>query len=109
MTEDFTAQDLKTRLSEASATIEVARRALGEGRIVSLDGLEDHVDMTCRGITTLPREHGEALQPPMLALIDSLEQLSKALAADHRQTGSALNGLSDRERAQSAYSKNGKG
>ena len=105
---DFKAEDLKARLSEANATIETARRALGEGKVVNLDGLEEHVDITCRGITALPGKQGRALQPPMLALIDGLEQLSKALAADHRQTESALAGLSDRERAQSAYSKNEK-
>ena len=108
MMEDSKAKDLKVRLAEADATIEVARRALDEGKIVSLDGLEEHVDITCRGITALPREEGQALQLPMLALIDGLEKLSKALATDHRQTKSALNGLSDRERAQSAYSKNKK-
>ncbi len=105
---DFKAEDLKARLSEANATIETARRALGEGKIVSLEGLEEHVDITCQGITALPREEGQALRPTMLALIDGLEQLSKALGDDHRQTESALNGLSDRERAQSAYSKNKK-
>ena len=108
MVEDFKAKDLETRLTEANATIEVARRALGEGKIVSLEGLEEHVDITCQGITALPREEGQALRPTMLALIDGLEQLSKALATDHRQTESALNGLSDRERAQTAYSKNKK-
>ncbi len=108
MIEDFKAEDLKARLAEANATIEVARRALGEGKIVNLNGLEEHVDMTCRGITALPGEQGRALQPPMLALIDGLEQLSKALGADHRQTASALNGLSERERAQSAYTKHEK-
>ena len=105
MVQDFKAEDLKARLAEANATIEMARRALGEGKIVSLEGLEEHVDMTCQRISTLPREEGQALQPPMLALIDGLEQLSKALGEDHRQTESALNGLSDRERAQSAYTK----
>ena len=107
-TENFKAEDLKARLAEADATIEMARRALGEGKIVSLEGLEEHVDVTCQGITALPGEEGRVLQPPMLALIDGLEQLSKALATDHRQTKSALNGLSDRERAQSAYSKHEK-
>ena len=101
----FKAEDLKARLSEANATIEVARYALSEGKIVSLDGLEEHVDITCREITALPREEGQALQPTMLALIDGLEQLTKALGEDHRQTESALNDLSDREQAQSAYSK----
>ncbi|MCH8172758.1 MAG: hypothetical protein IIA70_05540 [Proteobacteria bacterium] len=46
------------------------------------------------------------LKPPMLALIDGLEQLSKALGQDHGQTRAALNKLSDRQRAQSAYAKN---
>ena len=102
-TEQFKAEELRARLTEASATIEVARRALGEGKIVSLDGLEAHVDMTCQGITALPKAEGQALQPTMLALIDGLEQLSRALGRDHGETKSALNKLSNRERAQAAY------
>ncbi len=65
MVQEFKAEDLKARLAEANATIEMARRALGEGQIVSLEGLEEHVDMTCQRISTLPREEGQALQPPM--------------------------------------------
>ena len=103
----FKAAELKARLAEASATIDVARRSLDEGKIVSLDGLEAHVDITCKGITILPKADGKELQPPMLALIDGLELLSKALGHDHRQTKSALNKLSNRERAQSAYTKTG--
>lgn len=108
MTENLKAEDLKARLAQANNTIEMARRALGDGKIVSLDGLEEHVDITCRGITDLSRDEGQALQPTMLALIDGLEQLSSALGEDHRQTETALNGLSDRERAQSAYTQNKK-
>lgn len=106
--EEFKAEELKARLAEASATIEVARRALDDGKIVSLDGLEAHVDITCKGITDLSNVEGQELRSPMLALIDGLEQLSSALGRDHGQTKAALNNLSDRQRAQSAYLKNGK-
>lgn len=98
-------QELKSRLAEANATIAVAHRALGEGKIVSLDGLETHVDITCKAIVELPRDEGQALRPAMMALIDGLDQLTKALEQDHGETKSSLNSLSDRERAQSAYSK----
>ncbi len=108
MEEEFKTQELKARLAEASATIEVARRALGEGKIVSLDGLEAHVDMTCKGITELRQPEGQALRPAMIALIDGLDQLSKALEQDRGQAKTALNSLSGRERAQSAYTKSEK-
>ncbi len=101
-------EELKARLAEASSTIAVARCALDDGKIVSLEGLEVHVDDTCKGITGLPRTESEELQPAMLALVDDLEQLSRALGQDHRQTEAALNNLSDRQRAQSAYAKPGK-
>ncbi len=104
----FKAEELKARLAEAGATIAVARRALDEGKIVDLDGLEQHVDITCEGIAALPGAEGQELKPPMLALIDGLEQLSKALGQDHGRTRAALNKLSDRQRAQSAYAKNEK-
>ena len=103
--EEFKSAELKARLAEASATIDVARRALDDGKVVSLDGLEAHVEITCKGITTLPKAESEELQPPMLALIDSLEQLASALGKDHRETEDALNTLTDRQRAQSAYAK----
>lgn len=106
--EEFKAEELKARLAEANTTIEVARRALDDGKIVSLDGLEAHVDITCKGITDLSNVEGQELRSPMLALIDGLEQLSSALGQDHGQTKAALNNLSDRQRAQSAYLKNGK-
>ena len=102
----FRAEELKARLAEAGATISVARRALDEGKIVDLDGLEQHVDITCEGIAALPGAAGRELKPPMLALIDGLEQLTAALGKDHSQTKAALNKLSDRQRAQSAYTKN---
>lgn len=108
ITEQFKPGELKARLSEASVTIEIARRALDEGKIVSLDGLEAHVDVTCQGITALPKAEGQALQPTMLALIDGLEQLSQALGRDHGETKSALDKLSNRERAQAAYATNSK-
>lgn len=98
--------ELKVRLVEASNTISVARRALDDGKIVSLDGLEAHVDITCKGIFDLPRSEGQNLRPPMLALIDGLEQLTVALGKDHGSTKAALNKLTDRQRAQSAYAKN---
>jgi hypothetical protein len=107
-TEQYKAEDLKARLTEASATIEVAHRALSEGKIVSLDGLETHVDITCRGITALPKAEGQALQATMLALIDGLEQLTQALGRDHGETKSALAKLSNRERALAAYAPTGK-
>ena len=103
------AEELKARLAEASATIAVARRALVDGKIVSLDGLEDHVDTTCKQITELPGKEGRALQPTMLALVDDLEKLAVALKGDHKETETALQGLSDRKRAQSAYLKQEKG
>ena len=109
MTEDLKSVELKARLAEASATIEVARRALNDGKVVSLDGLEAHVDITCKGIIALPKDESEVLQPPMLALIDGLEQLSGALGQDHREAEDALNTLNDRQRAQSAYAKNSRG
>lgn len=107
MTENLRPAELKRRLAEADATIVQAHHALSEGNIVSLEGLEEHVDITCRGITALSREEGRALQPPMLSLIDGLEKLTKVLSEDHRKTKTELNSLGDRERAQSAYTKKG--
>ena len=105
---EFRAEALKARLAEANATIAVARRALDEGKIVNLEGLEAHVDETCHGIVELPRSEGQELRPAMLALIDGLDQLSKALDKERVQTKVDIDKLSDRQRGHSAYLKSGK-
>ena len=105
---EFKAEELKARLAEANATIAVARRALDEGKIVSLDGLEAHVNETCSGIIELPKAEGQELRAAMLALIDGLDQLSQALDQDRGRTKADMNKLSDRQRGHSAYLRSGK-
>ena len=101
----MTAADVKARLAKANATIAVARRALDEGKIVSLDGLKTHVDATCRAVIALPGEEGRALRPAMMALCDELTRLAEGLGREYGDMKSALGELTDRKRAQSAYLK----
>lgn len=106
--EEFKTEGLKARIAEANATIAVARHALDEGRIVNLDGLEAHVEETCQVIIELPKAEGRKLRSFMLALIDGLDQLAKALEQDRGQTKADINKLSDRQRGHSAYLRSGK-
>lgn len=98
---------IETALREAATAIDTARTLLGQGTIVDLNGLEEHVEKACGGIPALAAPDRARLKPTLVALIDGLNQLSEQLSVQHKEISGTLQNIGTRTRAVSAYKPRG--
>lgn len=99
--------NIEAALREAATAIDTARTLLGQGTIIDLNGLEEHVEQACGGIPALPASDRERLKPTLIALIDGLNLLSEQLSEQHQEISGSLQNIGTRTRAVSAYKPRG--
>jgi hypothetical protein len=90
---------LKQELAEIAAAVDEARRAVAEGAMVEIDGLDTAVAKVCEGAQSAPAEERSALAQDLVALAEALD----ALATDIQRQSDAV----ERQRASSAYGNGG--
>ncbi|MBL6934244.1 MAG: hypothetical protein ISR48_02420 [Alphaproteobacteria bacterium] len=99
--------EIKRRLDGFSAFCATVREALkGEGSLqsdVDLSGMEKEVGEICALIGTLPGSEGEPLLNSLIALSDEIAHLEEDLKEQHQALAEEIRGISDRQRATSAY------
>jgi hypothetical protein len=97
--------DMNRKISDSAALIERARRALSQGKPVDLTNIEGRIGTLCKAITVLPTQEAQDAKVGLVALMDSLSQLSHELESEHSRLQQSLSGLADRRRATAAYGK----
>lgn len=94
---------VETQLREATVAVDAADLLIGQGQIIDLIGLENHVDGLCATIAKLPPAGGARLKPALIMLIDGLNSLARKLSEQHDAVAGRLQGLSSHRKAASAY------
>jgi len=90
---------LKQELAEIAAAVDEARRAVAEGAMVEIDGLDAAVAKVCDGAQNAPVDERSALAQDLVALAEALD----ALATDIQRQSDAV----ERQRASLAYGNSG--
>ncbi len=85
------------------ASLEHARRALGQGDLSETEGLWPRLDKCARRLVELDHDEREDIKPVMLALLDELERTIGAFGAERRHLGDKLKSASRNMAAGVAY------
>lgn len=91
------------------ASLEHARRRLGDGDIMDAEALRCRLEDCAHRIDALDRSGREAARPLMLALMDELARTIAAFGTEHRDLGDRLRSASRSLTADTAYRQAGKG
>ena len=85
------------------ASLEHARRALGNDNLSEIDELWPRLDRCARRLAMLDRDDRDGIKPVILALLDELEQTMEVFGAEHRHLGNKLKSASRSMAAGAAY------
>jgi hypothetical protein len=99
----MSATDIRTRLTEVSALVCMARSLLADGNPVDLSNLEVRVEGLCRSLIVLPRDDREEIKPNLVALMDELGRLAETVRAQHAALAERLSTVVRGQRAVGAY------
>lgn len=99
----MTAAEAAARLGQAGALIAELRRSLSRSPDIDLVPLLGAVENACHVVATLPAAEVRALLPQVVALLDDVESLERALEAAHTSTGDELGDLARAQHASAAY------
>jgi hypothetical protein len=85
------------RLAEIADAVAAARRALADGAVIDISGLDAAVSEVCTAAQALPADERRALADGLASLADALDQLAadivrQAEAARRRQAQEAYEG-----------------
>ena len=94
---------LDHQMEKAGLLIDAARDLLTEGNLVDLDGLDQRIQELCADIGKLPADLRNGFKGRMIGLIDNLNGLVELLSAQHRELNKEIKGVSNRQRAVTAY------
>jgi hypothetical protein len=72
---------------ELTRLVDVARVLVDADRVVDLAGLDHQVGLLCAKTLDLPPDEGRRMRPRMIALLASVEGLSRAFAAHGPRSG----------------------
>jgi len=78
---------VRTLADELTKLVDVARALVDSDRAVDLVGLDDQVGLLCAKALDLPPDDGRRMRPQMIALLGSVEGLSRALATHGPRSG----------------------
>lgn len=95
--------DIRTRLTEVSAVVCMARSLLADGKPVDLTSLETRVEGLCRSLVVLPRDDREEIKPNLVVLMDELGRLAETVRAQHAALAERLSTVVQGQRAAGAY------
>ncbi len=99
----MTAAEIRTRLTEVSAVVCMARSLLDDGQPVDLTGLEIRVEALCRDLSVLPGGDRDEVKPGLIALMDELGRLAETVRAQHGALAERLATVLRGQRAVGAY------
>ena len=95
----MSAETAQAALAEINETIAEARRAVAEGTLIELVGLNDAVSRICEAAHALPQAERRAIAEQLCALARGLDDLAGDIARQRDAT--------QRVRAADAYGKDG--
>lgn len=95
--------EVRARLDQLTAHLTAAQTLVAGGSSIDLTGLDAVVEALCLDVRGLPQANRQACKEPLIVLIDEFDRLTKLLAAQREVLQGQLKGLSDRQRAASAY------
>jgi hypothetical protein len=78
---------VRTLAQELIRLVDVARVLVDSDRVVDLAGLDHQVGLLCAKTLDLPPDEGRRMRPRMIALLGSVEGLSRAFAAHGPRSG----------------------
>ncbi len=99
----MSAADIRTRLTEVSAVVCMARSLLADGKPVDLSSLQSRVESLCSAMIALPRDDREVIKPNLVALMDELGQLAETVRVQHAALAQRLASVVRGQRAAGAY------
>lgn len=98
------------KLAEVSAAVVLVEEAIAtanhlvaQDQTVDLAGVDEHVAEITAALPHLPREAQLTLKPRLVSLISGLSELSRRMQASRDAAATALRGLSEGQRAATAY------
>ncbi|MDR3474397.1 MAG: hypothetical protein P4M09_22335 [Devosia sp.] len=65
-----------------SNTMVIVHRLIDDGRTVDLTGLDTQIGLLCAKALDLPAEDGRLVRPALISLLDKVDAVSAALAAN---------------------------
>jgi hypothetical protein len=88
---------VKDEVAELAAAVAAARRAVAEGAMIEIDGLDRAVAAVCERAEDAPAAERSALARDLVALADALEGLAADILrqsdqAERRRAGAAYGG-----------------
>ena len=95
--------EVENQLQEATVAVDAAGTLIGQGGVVDLAGLENHVEQICTKISALSPSKCANLKPRLVLLIDGLNQLTRQLSVQHENAAGQLKGRTSHRKASSAY------
>ncbi len=99
------ARHVGTTLKQITAQVSAALEMLNAGQIVHLEGLEGAVEALCADLARLPAAMQQDSKIPLAGMIDEFNRLTTALESQRDKFGGELKGLTDGQRAATAYIK----
>jgi hypothetical protein len=85
---------LKLELAEIADAVAAARRAVADGAVIEIEGLDRAVAQICDAAQTAPVDERASLAEDLVALADALDRLAADIvrqseAAERRRAGAA--------------------
>jgi hypothetical protein len=99
------ATSLHRDLDEVLGCVLLAQRALADGGLVDLAGMEERVSALCAAMRHIPRSDATPFEPRLVGLIEELGHLAAALDAARERTAADLGEAGSRRLAAEAYGK----
>ena len=99
----MTAASIAKDVQEVAAMVEAARAVVATGDLVDLDGLDARVARIMGEVKTVPARERRAIKPALIALIDSVTAMERAIVEKRDAIAHDLADLARRRRAVAAY------
>jgi len=77
---------VRTFADELARMVDVARVLVDSDRAIDLTGLDDQIGLLCAKTLDLPPDEGRRMRRRMIALLGSVDDLSRALAVHRRRS-----------------------
>lgn len=88
---------------EVAAMVDAARALVAAGELVDLDGLDTRVGAIMDRLKTIPAAQRTAVKPALIALMDSVAAIERAVVTQRDLVARELGNLAARRRAVTAY------
>lgn len=98
-------QHIRTELEALENRLAKARTQVDDGETIDMTPMEDAVQTLCNAISQRSNAEQQLLKPPLLSVLEELNQLTDAIRQRLNDLSAQLGDTSDRRRAITAYAR----